>query len=177
MRGRRVRSARGTGLRPTSEKVRAAMFSILGPGAVDGVRVLDLYAGTGTLGIEALSRGATWCDFVELDRRRSQDLRENLGKLGVADQGHVYSGMVERALDTLEESYGLVFADPPYSVDPWKWLLERLDGDELLDASAFVVEHHYKSELSESYGRLAQETIRRYGDTTIRIYVVGGDDG
>ena len=177
MRGRRVQSTRGAGLRPTSERVRAAIFSILGPGAVNGLRVLDLYAGAGTFGIEALSRGASWCDFVELNPRRSQDIRESLRELGVASQGHVYSGVVEKTLDAVRGAYDLVFADPPYGLDPWKWLMDRLGSGDLLNENAYVVvEHHYKSELLENYGKLAQETVRRYGDTTVRVYAAGGDD-
>ena len=90
-RGRRLRSTKGAGLRPTSERVRAAIFSTIGHDAVDGTRVLDLYAGTGALGIEALSRGAAWADFVEVDTRRCQDIRETLRQMGLAGRA-MYTG-------------------------------------------------------------------------------------
>jgi 16S rRNA (guanine(966)-N(2))-methyltransferase RsmD len=172
LRGRRLRSSDGAGLRPTSDRVRAAIFSILGREAVEGVRVLDLYAGTGALGIEALSRGAAWADFVEANARRCQQLRESLRELGLSDRiGGVYQARVERILDSLPGGYGLAFADPPYDMDVWEDLMGRLGADGLIaDKGVVVAEHRHSTVLAESYGRLAQVTSRRYGDTAVSIY-------
>ena len=178
LRGRTVRSSKKVGLRPTPERVRGAIFSIIGPGAVVGTRVLDLYAGTGVLGIEALSRGASWADFVESDQRRSQDIRACLAALDITDRGHVYRARVERALDILKGGYDVVFADPPYDHDPWDRLMGRLGTGDLLGENAVVVvEHQRGRELQVRYGGLDLVTHRQYGDTSIRVYQAGGAHG
>ena len=176
-RGRRLRSTKGTGLRPTSESVRAAIFSIIGRDAVEGARVLDLYAGTGALGIEALSRGASWSDFVEVDPRRCQEIRESLRQMGLTDRGHVYRARVEKPWHRLGDGYDLVLVDPPYDLDPWEILMARLDGDQILKQGALVVaEHHHKRQLAGRYGRLVQIKHRRHGDTSMSIYRAGAID-
>ena len=91
-RGHKLRSHRGIGLRPTSEKVRSAIFSLIGPESVNGARVLDLYAGTGALGIEALSRGAASAEFVESDPARCQYIRRAVDDLGFADRSRIARG-------------------------------------------------------------------------------------
>ncbi len=176
--GRRLRAPRSAGLRPTSERVRGAIFSILGQEAVEGARVLDLYAGTGALGIEALSRGADWADFVEADARRCIQIRDNLRELGLAQRGHVYQSRVEKAITILTSPYDLVFIDPPYDLDPWDWLMNALSERGLVKANGLVVaEHSPRTSLASRYGRLVLETGRRYGDTSVSIYKVGNDNG
>ena len=151
------------------------MFSIIGPGAVEGERVLDLYAGIGSLGIEALSRDASWADFVEMHAGRCRDIRDNLRQMGFAERGHVLRARVESALDRLEDGYGLVFIDPPYDLDPWDGLMKRLESGGLLRERAVVVaEHYFKRELPDSSGRLVRTALRRHGDTVISIFVMGG---
>ena len=177
-RGRRLRSPRAAGLRPTSEKVRAAIFSMIGAGAVEGIRVLDLYAGTGALGIEALSRGASWADLVESHAGRCRHIRESLRLMGLAARSHVYMTTVERALELVEGGYGLVLVDPPYDLDPWKVIMERLDKSDLLNDNALVVtEHSRRQRLAEAYGRLIMLKSRRHGDTSITIYRAMADNG
>ena len=132
-RGRRLRVPDVRGLRPTTEVARSAMFSVLGRDAVSGIRVLDAYAGTGVLGMESLSRGAAWTDFVESHRRLAQAIRENLRSLGMSDRARVYGYRVERAIARLPGGYGLVFADPPYGMDRWAGLMGRLAADSVID--------------------------------------------
>jgi 16S rRNA (guanine(966)-N(2))-methyltransferase RsmD len=168
-RGRRIRSA--SSLRPTSERVRAAIFSMLGAGVVQGARVLDLYAGTGAMGIEALSRGAIWAEFVEVDAGRCKDIRETLLEMGLTEQSHVLRSKVEKALDLVEGGFGLVLIDPPYATDPWDGLLMKLQSGQLLSEGALVVaEHFQKTVLADRYGRLVKQKDRRHGDTMISIY-------
>jgi 16S rRNA (guanine966-N2)-methyltransferase len=177
-RGRKLRSARGPRLRPTSEKVRAAIFSIIGQTTVTGARVLDLYAGSGALGIEALSRGADWVDFVESDARLCRSIRHNLDEMGMGDRGRVHRRRVEAALEERDWKYGVIFADPPYEDDPWAELMDRLQSNELLDQKALLVlEHSRRLELDETYGGIVRSRSRRHGDTVISIYSYEGANG
>ena len=177
-RGRRLRPTKGTSLRPTSERVRQAIFSILGLEAVEGTRVLDLYAGTGTLSIEALSRGAAWADLVEAGARQARQIRENLRELSLEERSKVYQSKVQKALDTLPGEYDLVFADPPYDMQEWEPLMARLTEGELIrEKGVVVVEHRHDTALAERYGRLVRVTSRRYGDTAVSIYGAGAVNG
>jgi 16S rRNA (guanine(966)-N(2))-methyltransferase RsmD len=157
--------------------VRAAVFSMIGPGAVESAYVLDLYAGTGALGIEALSRGAGSVDFVESDASRCRDLRANLETLGLAKRGRVHAGRVERAMSRLDGSFGLVLIDPPYDADPWANVMTQLDEGGMLEQGAIVVaEHSTRLELAPAYGRLAKARTRRYGDTSVSVYSLRRDE-
>ena len=178
LKGRRLPPSRGPGLRPTSERVRQAIFSILGPLAVSRSRVLELYAGTGIFGLEALSREADWVDFVESSRVRSRQIGASLEKLGLEGQAKVSSYTVERALGVVKGPYDLVFADPPYDQDPWAWLMPRLVEERLMSESGVVVaEHSSGIDLETEYGTLTLGGVHRYGDTAISIYRMAGKHG
>lgn len=171
LRGRRLRVAGSTRLRPTSDRVRGAIFSILGPDACVGAKVLDLYAGTGMLGIEALSRGAESAVFVEVDSTLVRRMRDNLREMSVNKRALVVRGKVERVLDDLDGGYDLVFADPPYRDEVWDELMDRLGKRELVSAEgAVVVEYRQGTAMAETYGTLVRETRRRYGDSGIAVY-------
>lgn len=176
-RGRRLKVPKSADLRPTSDRVRGAIFSILGRDVLEGARVLDLYAGTGALGMEALSRGADWVDFVEANRRRAQQLRINLESLDLSSKAKVHAGKVERVVDGLGGGYDLVLADPPYAVVDLAELLELLNKKgTLCNESVVVIEHRYDTELAEVHKRLELVTRRRYGDTSVSIYRAGAID-
>ena len=116
--GRRIETPKGDGTRPTSDRVREAMFSSLESelGGLDGCRVLDLFAGSGALGLEALSRGADHADLVESDQRAADVIRANVRALGAAG-AHVHRTTVERFIGSLPpEPYDLVLLDPPYAL-------------------------------------------------------------
>jgi len=171
-RNRPLRTLPGRGLRPTSERVRSALFSVLGQRVV-GARVLDLYAGTGALGLEALSRGARWADFVEADPRACRLLRQNLADLGFASQGRVLCGRVEQALPRLEGPYDLVLADPPYDLWPLDRLLTALGRPGLLAPEAVaVVEHSARRQPPDRVGPLVRRSSRTYGDTALTFYTL-----
>ena len=177
-RGRRFSLPRGSDLRPTSDRVRGAIFSILGVDAVQEARALDLYAGSGALGLEALSRGAVSVDFVEANARRCSHIRDALSTLGLSERGRVHNGRVERIVDSLEGGYGLVFADPPYALDDWQRVMTALNRPGMLDDNGLVVtEHRHDSAMADGFGNLMLLTRRRYGDTAISIYEVGDVDG
>ena len=116
LKGRRLHSVKGVNLRPTSEKVRGAIFSVFAQKISSCHRVLDLYAGTGVLGIEALSRGVDWVDFVEMDYTLARRIRGNLEDFSLADKGCVYTAKVENALSNLSGGYDVVFSDTPYDM-------------------------------------------------------------
>ena len=116
--GRRIRVPRVPGLRPTPERVREALFSILGPG-LEGA-VLDLYSGSGALGFEALSRGATPAVFVEVDRVAVRALEQNAERLGVLERCKFHHGRVLDQLPRVRGRFSLILADPPYSEEDAK---------------------------------------------------------
>lgn len=159
--------------RPTAAKVREAIFNILGP-VVPEAQVLDLFAGTGALGIEALSRGAVRAVFVEDHPGVLKALAHNLETLGLKDRSRVLPLPVAAALRQLAAQgarFGLVFLDPPYGGGAAAATLGALAGSSLLLPEAWVVAEHSRREtLPESAGILALSTLRRYGDTQVAIY-------
>ncbi|MEE9400935.1 MAG: RsmD family RNA methyltransferase, partial [Dehalococcoidia bacterium] len=124
--GHSLKSLRGSAIRPTSDLIRGAIFSMLETVATDWSRVLDLYAGTGALGIEALSRGAEWADFVEKKPRLCALIKENLESTGFAAQGAVYCVSAAKALSILDGEYGILFMDPPYADSSLTTTAEKL---------------------------------------------------
>ncbi len=173
LKGRRLAPVRGR-MRPTAAKVREAVFNILGP-AVAGIKVLDLFAGTGALGIEALSRGAAAAVFVEDHPQSLQVLRRNLDDLGLLERAAVWALPVAAALKKLAgrgECFGLAFLDPPYGGEVAAAAVAALASLNLLAPEArVVVEHSRRETLPEACGRLRLLEVRRYGDTQVAIYL------
>ena len=168
VRGRVLKVTRGSATRPSSGRGRSALFSMLAPRLPDA-SVLDLYAGTGALGIEALSRGAAHVDFVEQGSRECATLQDNLEALGYASQARVHTMPVERALSVLSGPYDLVLMDPPYAQDILAPLLERL-GSLVAEEGTVVAEHDRRQSLPPTAGGLERVTERAYGDTVLSIY-------
>jgi 16S rRNA (guanine966-N2)-methyltransferase len=162
--GRTLKGPPGTTTRPTADRVREALFSMLAD--VSGARVLDLYAGSGALGIEALSRGAGSALFVERDARAAQTIRDNLAALGAA--GEVRRQDSERFLAAGRGTFDLVFCDPPYDSAPRLagLLAERLPALTSEDAR-IVTESDKRRPLELSFPLLRERT---YGDTRIAIH-------
>lgn len=142
-----------------------------------GLRVVDLYAGSGALGIEALSRGAARVDFVESDPAALSALSANLSALGLADRGRIWRLGLPRGLGRLGAvlaAADLVLADPPYGGGPARETLRALGGPGVLRPGArVVVEHHAKDALPEQSGDLARARERRYGETSVSTYRAG----
>jgi len=173
LKGRRLAPVKGR-IRPTAAKVREAVFSILGP-AVLGARVLDLFAGTGALGIEALSRGAAAAVFVEDHPESLKVLRRNLTDLGLADRTTVWPLPVTAALKKLAgrgEPFGLAFLDPPYGGGAAAALNALASPHLLAPAARVVVEHSRRESLPEACGVLTLLMTRRYGDTQVAFYLM-----
>lgn len=158
-------------IRPTTDLVRGAIFSILESITDNWSRVLDIYAGTGALGIEAISRGAEWADFVEQDIRCCDIIKENLEKAGFADNGHVYCTNVKRALTFLHYKYNIIFADPPYALPKPDEFIPELAISDMMDVGTIlVVPHSSRVSFGQVYGQLGLVKERRHGDTMISVY-------
>lgn len=158
-------------IRPTTELVRGAIFAILESTTDNWSRVLDIYAGTGAIGIEALSRGAGWADFIEQDVRCCAVIKENLEKTGFKAQSHVYCTSAKRALTFISDSYNIVFADPPYALPGLNEFVQEVANSKLMiTGSILVVIHSPRTLLSHAYGQLSLLKDRRHGDTSISVY-------
>jgi 16S rRNA (guanine966-N2)-methyltransferase len=174
--GRRLKAPRGRVTRPTSDRVREALFAMLGD--LQGACVLDLFAGSGALGIEALSRGARRAVFVERDGAAARVLAENLAALGI-DSGagelrRIDAAQALRSARADKETYDLVFIDPPYGqAREWAPELGALLPALLEPGARVVVESDRRGPLElplTGTGELGVERQRRYGDTSITIH-------
>jgi len=174
-RGRRLSGPEWTALRPTSDKVRGALFSILGS-QVSGSRFLDLYAGTGAVGIEALSRGASTVTFVESDPKALQLLRENLLTCQLLDRAQVRVGQTAAFLDRKDwwnGPYDVVFADPPYAaLDELDILIHAWRPGLLSEHAAIIIEQDSRAELPGSIDHATLVRRYLYGDTALYLYGV-----
>jgi 16S rRNA (guanine966-N2)-methyltransferase len=167
--GRVITCPDGLDVRPTGSKIRQALFNIL-VNKVPGARFLDLFAGSGLMGIEALSRGAASLVAVEQSRQQAKVVESNLNKVGLG--GAVICGDVRKVLPSLpERSYDIIFADPPYRSTSSVNLPERVDKLDLLaDDGVLVIEHARALILPDQTDRLVQSDFREYGQTAISFY-------
>jgi 16S rRNA (guanine966-N2)-methyltransferase len=176
--GRRLAAPDGRETRPTPERVREALFSSLG-NAVPGAAVLDLFAGSGALGLEALSRGAARAVFVERSRRALPVLRANIASLGCQDRCRVVPGDALKALERLARAgaaFDVVFLDPPYAGDLLGLALAALAGSALLAAGAVIVAEHAASAPLALPAGLVERARRKYGDTAVTFVAEGRPD-
>jgi 16S rRNA (guanine(966)-N(2))-methyltransferase RsmD len=179
--GRRIAPGRlfsktslGEALRPTSSKVREAIFDIMRD-RIEGARFVDLYAGTGTVGFESLSRGAGRVVFVEPDRARAKAIRENAAKFGFSKKAIVVNRkayeFLKKALIEKQE-FDIFFLDPPYFSEETIKTLPMIGEKGLLnDGGTVIVEHFFKKKLPETVGELKIIRSYRYGDTMLTIYM------
>jgi 16S rRNA (guanine(966)-N(2))-methyltransferase RsmD len=165
LRGRRLQSPKWSGLRPTSDKLRETLFNILGA-SVGGARVLDGYAGTGAVGIEALSRGAREVTFVERDRRAADLIEENLARCGVSE-GYVII-RAEFARRTAPPGFDLIVLDPPYDEEPSAAL--ETAGALAAPTGLVVLEHARRQAPPERAGLLARRRTVVSGDSALSFY-------
>ena len=170
-RGQLLKTMPGLLVRPTTDRVREAVFSMLASLGTNMDTCLDLFAGTGALGIEALSRDASWVDFVDQNSRSCATIKNNLQSSGFKDKARVYCSPVFKALKLLTNCYDVVFADPPYADTSLGMVLSELAKSTLLsDGSVIVVSHSSRSPLSANYGSLSSIKEKRYGDSSISIF-------
>lgn len=168
-RGRKLQAPKGVQARPTADRVREAIFNILGQRLAGG-HVLDLYAGSGALGLEALSRGAERATFVEQNPEAARLCATNLSQLGYEERGEILRDDALHALKRLaDRSFDWIFLDPPYDVGP-NGALQALASAQLPPEAVVVAEHDAEHEPDERYGTLRLRDRRRYGSTFVSIY-------
>ena len=173
-RGQRIQTLRGTQLRPTSDQMRETLFDVLGPSVLDST-FLDAYAGSGAVGLEALSRGAKEVVFVENHRAASDLIRRNLAALKMEDGFYLMNTKVLTAIERLDEegsSFDFIFLDPPYGeAREYHHVLRQLGRPRLLTPATLVVaEHSRHFFLEEKYNRLERTRSIRHGDTQLTFY-------
>ncbi len=157
--------------RPATDLVRGAIFSMLEGLANDWSLVLDLYSGTGAMGIEALSRGAGWADLVDRQRRCCDIIKQNLAKTKLAERAHVYCMEVEKAISILDKEYDIIIMDPPYRNTAIGETITKLANSRLVGPDTIVVVTHSSHlTLEIKYPPLSLIKERRHGDSCIAIY-------
>jgi 16S rRNA (guanine(966)-N(2))-methyltransferase RsmD len=178
LKGRRLIAPRGETTRPTADQVRIALMDTLMP-HLAGARFLDLFAGAGGVGLEALSRGAAHATFVERDPRALAALRANVEALGLAGAVRVVRDDVFRAIERLArdgERFDLVFLDPPYEGDLAARVLAALAGRPLVPAGALVIVQHFTKRPPPVAEPLRVQRTRRFGETTLTFLEAGDYD-
>ena len=169
--GHRLKVLKGTVTRPATDMVRGAIFAILENTTDDWGQVLDCFSGSGALGIEALSRGAGWVDFVERERKCCAIIKENLEKTRLSARTHVYCCSVAKAFSFLDKEYSIILMDPPYSDPSIDNLLEQLASSKLMrQDAALVVTHSPHRSLKSTYSSLNLTKEHRHGDSCIALY-------
>lgn len=180
-RGRPLHSLRGIDIRPTSDRLRETLFNVLtagNPGALEGSVWLDLFAGTGAIGIEALSRGAKEVYFVENSHAAAEAIRANLKNLGISHGSHVMEDDLPRAFWRMERkktAADVVFMDPPYRMkEAYPATLRALADSPLVWAMSVVIaEHEKKSDPGEEFGSLRRFRLLVQGSVALSFYRMG----
>jgi 16S rRNA (guanine(966)-N(2))-methyltransferase RsmD len=168
-----LKAGKGAKIRPTSDKVREALFNILS-GDIDGSSFLDCYAGSGAVGIEALSRGAEKVVFVESDKRAVSLIKENLKRSHFEDKAIIIQRAFERSskrIRELQDSFDLIFADPPYRGVNYEKLIEQTGKHDFLKRPGWlIIEHMRKDPLPETIDELNMVKVKYYGQTALSFY-------
>ncbi|RSL29606.1 16S rRNA (guanine(966)-N(2))-methyltransferase RsmD [Salibacterium salarium] len=171
--GKTLKAVPGMKTRPTSDKVKEALFHRIGP-YFEGGDGLDLYAGTGNLGVEAISRGMDSFVFVDKSPQSVKIIKQNLKSIGIQEQTEVYCNDAARSLSALgkrNKTFNMIFMDPPYHINIIPELLESIAAKGLLIKSGIVIcEHHSSSTLADKIGILTKQSTERYGDTSVSVY-------
>lgn len=177
-RGRRLKAPKGLALRPTADRVKEALFNIL-PRDLSGYKVLDLYAGTGSLTVEALSRGASGALLIDSAGEARKVIQENLKSLELLDRVRIWQTPVARAIRQLSrqgEAFDLVFLDPPYEKGLVEATLRAIGKGGILKGTGLVVaEHSVREKVATSYGALRLNDQRRYGTIMISFFGLGNE--
>jgi len=169
--GHHLKFPTGTKTRPVTDLVRGSIFAILENMVKDWTQVLDLFAGSGALGIEALSRGAEWADFVDSEPKCCDIIRENLEKTRLSGQARVFCCNAFRALSTLTKEYNIILMDPPYANESNDDFIMQLAQSRLVGKKTTVVTtHSSRIPLEQSYADLKMVKEQRHGDSCVSFY-------
>jgi len=173
-RGRHIISPKGMDIRPTSDIVREAIFNIIGQD-LSGLSVLDLFAGTGSLGIESLSRGATRAVFIDHSQKAVTLIKKNLSSLGFSPLSRIIKKDLSKGMplnhELMNQIFDLVFLDPPYGRHHVPLLLKGLLKNILLSPTSLIVAESSKNDnMPYSFGNFTATDTRSYGDTKISVY-------
>lgn len=169
-RGRKLNILEGKHTRPTSEKVKEAMFSII-QFDIEGRRVLDLFAGSGQLGLEALSRGARECVFVDNSREALEVVRENVERCRFLESSKLVLSDYSTFFKTHKEGFDIIVADPPYEVKNYMGILDMISGFDMLNNNGIImIESLVESQLPEQVGSLKRGREYNYGKTKLTLY-------
>jgi 16S rRNA (guanine966-N2)-methyltransferase len=169
--GHPLKFPKGAPTRPATDLVKGAIFSILENMSLDWNQVLDVFSGSGGLGIEALSRGAGWVDFIDRNPRCCAIIKENLESTKLAGQAHIYCINVEKALAFLDKEYDIILMDPPYADTSIGSVIEQVANSKLAgENTRIVVTHSSRVQLEKHYASLIQTKEHRHGDSCIAIY-------
>lgn len=175
-RGRQLKGPPSFATRPMTDKVKGALFNTLLSLGVEPDRILDLYAGTGAIGIEALSRGGSFATFVDKGRDQCATIRWNLDHVGFTDRAEVKQVGVDSFVETAREPYDFIMMDPPYADPEIVPVLERIAASRLLQPdSVVVVGHAERVPMPDAAGRLERLKLRCHGDSCFSIYEVAPD--
>jgi 16S rRNA (guanine966-N2)-methyltransferase len=176
-RGRPLRAPRGMRTRPMADKIREASFSMLWSLGIEPKRVLDLYAGSGSIGIEALSRGAEYADFVEHGRDAILVIKQNLRTTGFEDLAQVHQMSVKRFIDSAGSPYDFVIMDPPYADPDIQERIEQLSHSRAVqDNTVLLLGHAPYVKLPERVGRFLRLRERCHGDSCLSIFEIADDE-
>ncbi|NMB31004.1 MAG: 16S rRNA (guanine(966)-N(2))-methyltransferase RsmD [Clostridiales bacterium] len=171
--GRKIRALDGDDVRPTIERVKEAMFSTI-QFEIEGANVLDLFAGSGQLGIEALSRGARHCTFVDTSAKSIDCIRENIKVVGFNDRARIIPANSNSFLKGTTEKFDLIFVDPPYEKGIVAKTLNNLSGKAASNGKV-ICEHEHRLELPQIVGDLTMKKQYKHGKTIITIYEKGDE--
>lgn len=171
--GKTIKCRKGTETRPTMDRVKESLFSILMP-YVEGSRVLDLFSGTGNIALEAISRGAKKAVMIEKDREALRVIIENVNNLGFEDQCRAYKNETIRAVEILgkkREKFDIIFMDPPYIEEVCTKVIKAVEKAGLLAEEGIIVcEHHKYEDMTDEIGEFKKIDERTYGKKTLTFY-------
>ena len=183
-RSRTIQAPRGSATRPSSDRLRETLFNVLAP-RIQGACFLDLYAGSGAVGIEAISRGASSVVFVEQAPPALVALRTNLARLGISEnfriQAESVSAFLRRARPASPPTFGLIFLDPPWDAAEEYTATLRMLGSAspafLAPGAMVIAEHRRKQPLEEAYGSLHRTRLLKQGDAALSFYTLNSEQG
>lgn len=174
-RGRRLRTIEGLAVRPTSDRLRETLFNILTP-VIAGSRLLDLCAGSGAVGIEALSRRAEHATFVEISRRACSVIEDNIRSLDIKNEATIINREAISALKWMtaeDKQFDIIFFDPPYASDLYEKVMKIVgSGDLLAEGGIMVVEYRAKTPPQSQYGKLQIYRQVKHGDSSLGFYSI-----